>query len=282
MHFKNHVEGKIMEWTKEAEQALFRVPFFVRKRVRKRVEEEAMGAGSQRVTIAHVRTCQQRFLNRMEDEVRGYQVESCFGPSGCLNRACAYGDIAERIEQEMSSRALKDFLKERVGGPLKMHHEFRVSISDCPNACSRPQIVDLGLIGACIPLVTNTPCSQCGACVEACRERAIELGEDRPVLDEAACLACGQCIRACPTGTLLEGRKGYRVLVGGKLGRHPRLAQELPHVHSVEGAMALVGRCLDHYLAHCLKGERFGEIIERTGLGALTGARERIEKKETP
>jgi anaerobic sulfite reductase subunit C len=277
MHFKNRVEGKTMEWTKEAEQALSRVPFFIRKRVRKRVEEEAMGAGSQRVTIAHVRTCQQRFLNRMEDEVRGYHVESCFGPSGCPNRACAYDDIAGRIEQELSSRALKDFLKERVGGPLKMHHEFRVSISDCPNACSRPQIVDLGLIGACMPGVTDTPCSQCGACVEACREGAIELEDDRPVLDEAACLACGQCIRACPSGTLEDGQKGYRVLVGGKLGRHPRLAQELPHVHSVEGAMDLVGRCLDHYQVHCLKGERFGEILERTGIGALTGPHERNE-----
>jgi anaerobic sulfite reductase subunit C len=264
-----------MEWTKEAEEALSKVPFFVRKRVRKRVEEEAIGAGSQRVTTGHVRTCQQRFLNRMEDEVRGYQVESCFGPSGCPNRACACDDISARVDQELSARALKDFLKGRVGGPLKMHHEFRVSISDCPNACSRPQIVDLGLIGACSPLVTDAPCSHCGACVEACREGAIAMEDGGPVLDEAACLACGQCIRACPKGTLMEGRKGYRVLVGGKLGRHPRLAQALPNFHSIENTMDLVRRCLDHYQAHCLKGERFGEILERTGVGALTGQHER-------
>ena len=161
-----------------------------------------------------------------------------------------------------------------------MHHEFRVSISDCPNACSRPQIVDLGLIGACVPLVTAEPCSQCGACVDACREEAIKLG-DGPTLDESACLACGQCMRVCPTGTLVEGQKGYRILVGGKLGRHPRLAQELPRVHSVEGAMDLVGRCLDHYQANCLKGERFGEILERTGPGVLTGADERIENQDS-
>jgi len=74
---------------------------------------------------------------------------------------------------------------------------------------------------------------------------------------------------------LVEGQKGYRVLVGGKLGRHPRLAQELPHVHSVEGAMDLVGRCLDHYQAHCLKGERFGEILDRTGLEELVRTNEK-------
>jgi len=266
-----------MDWTKEAEQALSRVPFFVRKRVRKRVEEEATSAGSQRVTINHVRTCQDRFLTRMEDEVRGYQVETCFGPSGCGNRACAFEEMPARIDQALSARGLKDFLKERVGGPLKMHHEFRVSISDCPNACSRPQIADLGLIGACVPVVTTESCSMCGECIDACRERAIELKDDGPSVDESACLACGHCTRVCPTGKLAEGQKGYRVLVGGKLGRHPRLARELPRVHSMERTVDIVGRCLDHYQAHCLKGERFGEILERTGMDALAGADEKKE-----
>ena len=36
-----------------------------------------------------------------------------------------------------------------------MHHEFRVSLSACPNACSRPQIVDIGLIGAVTPVLTS-------------------------------------------------------------------------------------------------------------------------------
>jgi hypothetical protein len=43
--------------------------------------------------------------------------------------------------------------------------------------------------------------------------------------------------------------------------------------------MDLVGRCLDHYQAHCLRGERFGEILERTGIEGLTGAK-KIKKKE--
>jgi dissimilatory sulfite reductase (desulfoviridin) alpha/beta subunit len=44
-------------------------------------------------------------------------------------------------------------LKKIVRGSLRIHHEFRISISDCPNACSRPQITDIGLIGACHPVV---------------------------------------------------------------------------------------------------------------------------------
>ncbi len=72
-----------MKWSEEAEAAVSKVPFFVRKRVKKRVEEEALRCGAKEVLLEHVHTCQKRFLNRMEDEVKGYQVETCFGPTGC-------------------------------------------------------------------------------------------------------------------------------------------------------------------------------------------------------
>ncbi len=254
-----------MKWTDEANDAVSKVPFFVRKRVRKRVEEEAVRCGVTEVRLEHVKTCQQRFINRMEDEVRGYQVETCFGPSGCPNRAVVYENFPQKIEDRLARRNLKFFLKERVKGPLKMHHEFRASISDCPNACSRPQIADLGLIGARRPVVTDAPCSQCGACVQVCREEAISLQEDKPALDLSKCLSCGQCITACPTGTLLEKERGYRILVGGKLGRHPRLAAEIPGIYGLEEALKKVDRCLDHYQHHCRRGERFGEILEGAG-----------------
>ena len=28
---------------------------------------------------------------------------------------------------------------------LKFHHEFRVTVADCPNSCSQPQIKDIGI-----------------------------------------------------------------------------------------------------------------------------------------
>ncbi len=254
-----------MKWTEEANEALSRVPFFVRKRVRKRVEEEAARCGAAAVTLEHVRTCQKRFLHQMEDEVRGYQVETCFGPGGCPNRAVVFEGFAGKIEEILSGRNLKAFLKTRVDGPLKMHHEFRVSISDCPNACSRPQIADLGLIGACTPVIGNEECTRCEACVAACREGAITLTAEKPVIDTGACLSCGKCISVCPTGALAEARRGFRILIGGKLGRHPRLARELPGGHGLEETFRIVEFSLDYYQKHCVKGERFGEILERTG-----------------
>jgi len=254
-----------IKWSNEANEALSKVPFFVRKRVKKRVEDEAARLKAGEVTLEHVRACQKRFLDKMEDEVKGFQVETCFGRNGCPNRAVNSDGLCEKLGESLSKRNIKSFLKKRVNGPLKMHHEFRVSVSDCPNACSRPQIVDIGLIGACRPEVTDEPCTQCGACVEACLENAVSIEDDVPVVDPSKCLFCGECGRVCPTGTLREGSKGYRVLIGGKLGRHPRLGTELPGIHEPDEIPAIVEQFLNHYQNHCLKGERLGAILERTG-----------------
>jgi len=253
-----------MKWSREAEEAVSRVPFFVRKRVKKRVEEEASRAGAREVALSHVRACQQRFLKSMEEEVKGYQVETCFGEGGCTNRAVVFEDLSRELEARLSRRNLKEFLKKRVEGPLKLHHEFRVSVSDCPNACSRPQIVDMGLVGACVPEVLPEKCSRCEACVETCKEGALSIRDDGGIfLDNARCLYCGQCVKVCPTGAIQERSSGYRVMVGGKLGRHPKLARELPGVRSLDEALATLERCLDVYEERSTKGERFGEILEK-------------------
>ncbi|PKN24408.1 MAG: sulfite reductase [Deltaproteobacteria bacterium HGW-Deltaproteobacteria-21] len=256
-----------MKWTDDAKEMLSRVPFFVRRRVRERVEEEAARCGAKEVTPELMDRCKKRFLNRMEEEVKGHRVESCFGRSGCPNRAVQSGDLSDDLEKHLSRRNLKAFLKDRVQGELKFHHEFRISISDCPNACSQPQIADVGIIGACTPSVGPEPCTACGACVEICREQAILLRDGAPVVDRAKCLHCGQCITACPSGTLVAGSSGHRILVGGKLGRHPRLAEELAGIHDREAALRIIKLCLDSFQKHCRKGERFGEIIERIGSG---------------
>ncbi len=229
------------------------------------MEEEAERAGSRIVTLDHVQNSQKRFLNEMDQEVKGFQVETCFGPSGCPNRAVEGEGMAQELEQELLKRDLKSFLREKVQGPLKMHHEFRVSLSCCPNACSRPQIVDFGIIGARRPKITEEPCSQCRACIDVCKEEAVQLEEndERPVIDFDKCLSCGQCITACPSGTLHEESQGYRVLVGGKLGRHPQLGKDLGKIYSKDEMFKMLNHYLDLYQIHNKKGERLGEILSR-------------------
>lgn len=253
-----------MEWTKEADDSIKKVPFFVRKKVRARVEKEAKIAGKKVVSLADVKATQARYLSNMASEVKGYQIESCFGPGGCPNRAVISDQLLEQIETIVKAEDLLGFLKERVKGDLKFHHEFRITLADCPNACSQPQIKDIGIIGACSPQLTDEPCTQCEACVEACKEDAITLDPEKvyPQINFSSCLYCGKCMQVCPTGTIVEGIKGFRVQLGGKLGRHPCLAKELPGIYSEAQVLAIVKDCLNFYKHNSKHGERFGQLLQ--------------------
>lgn len=252
-----------MEWSPEAEAALKQVPFFVRKRVRARVESEAHNAGRNRITLADVKATQARYLSGMHSEIKGYQLDTCFGPSGCPNRAVVSDGLLARLETVIKRADLLDFLKSRVRGELKFHHEFRTTLADCPNACSQPQIKDVGIIGAAVPETTNEACSQCGACTDACIEQAVAANaSDPPRIDPERCLNCGQCIRACPTGTIAEAWRGFRVQIGGRLGRHPRLARELPGIFNEDQVIEIVQACLDLYKARSRHGERFAHLFQ--------------------
>jgi dissimilatory sulfite reductase (desulfoviridin) alpha/beta subunit len=66
---------------------------------------------------------------------------------------------------------------------------------------------------------------------------------------------------ACPTGTISQGAKGYRVQLGGKLGRHPQLAKELPGIYNEDQVLQIVKDCLHFYTQNSKHGERLGQIL---------------------
>ncbi|MGD8991790.1 MAG: 4Fe-4S binding protein [Desulfobacterales bacterium] len=259
-----------MKWTAQAEDAIKKVPFFIRKRVGAHVEKEASAAGKSAVSLADVKTTQARYLANMSSEIKGYQIETCFGPGGCPNRAMI-SELVEQIESDVQKEDLLGFLRQNVKGDLKFHHEFRITLADCPNACSQPQIKDIGIIGACAPKISAEPCSHCQACVEVCKEDAIRLEsvQEGPVTNNDVCLKCGECIRVCPTGTLTEGDKGFRVQLGGKLGRHPQLAKELPGVYSEEKVRQIVKECIRYYKQNSNHGKRFAQILHPEDFAAI-------------
>ena len=254
-----------MKWSKEADTAIKKVPFFVRKKVIQKVEDHARQKGKTWVELSHVEDLKKKFLSTggMEKEIKGYEITSCFGGSGCPNSANSVTRLAADMKKIFEAEDLLGFLKSTVKGDLKFHHEFRVSLSECPNACSRPQIADIGVIGAVLPGISEEACTLCGACVDACDERAIELDTkiQRPIIHDSLCLKCAKCIRSCLTGALTENQKGYRVMLGGRLGRRPRLAMEVPGIHSHDQVLEIVKSCLRFYKKTSKNGERFSHIL---------------------
>ncbi len=252
-----------MKWTEEAEEAIKKVPFFVRKKVKARVEKEAASENKHEITIAEVELTQKRFLTNMSSEVKGYQLDNCFGSGGCPHRAVKSENLIKRLETLLKKTDLLGFLQKNVEGSLKFHHEFRVTVAECPNACSQPQIKDIGIIGASLPEFSDEECTMCGACVDVCRENAVTLLDEKeiPHIDFTNCVKCGKCADVCPSGTIKRGEEGYRILLGGKLGRHPRLAVELDWVYSEDEVLEIVEKCIDYYKAHSTNGKRFAELI---------------------
>ncbi|MCF6247792.1 MAG: 4Fe-4S binding protein [Desulfobacula sp.] len=199
----------------------------------------------------------------MESQIKGFEVATCFGGSGCPNTANSGTQLAKEIEAVFDKEDILSFLKANVKEDLKFHHEFRVVLADCPNACSRPQIVDIGIIGSVLPVVGEEECTFCGYCVDACKENAVALDENRqiPVIDYDCCLMCAKCIYACPTGTIKEQKKGFRVLLGGRLGRHPRLAMEIPGLQSHDEVLQIVKNSVKFYKKHSINGKRFSHLL---------------------
>ncbi|MBW1894334.1 MAG: 4Fe-4S dicluster domain-containing protein [Deltaproteobacteria bacterium] len=253
-----------MKWSGEAENAIRKVPFFVRKKVRARVEKEAAAEGRKGVTTTEVNATRARFLSGMDSEIKGFQVDNCFGQSGCPNKAVSVELLLPKIEQLLEKEDILGFLRQNVKGDLKFHHEFRISLAECPNACSQPQIKDIGIIGSAKPKIADEPCSLCEACIEACREDAIIVDKEKeaPAIDFGLCLGCGKCIESCPTGTICEGEKGFRVQLGGKLGRHPKLASELAGTFSEDEVLKIVKQCISFYKKNSKAGKRFADIYK--------------------
>ena len=193
----------------------------------------------------------------------GYQLNSCLKADKCPNRAIDYDKLMGRLESLLKQEDLYGFLKKNIKGKIKPHHKFRITLAGCPNACSQPQIKDIGIIGALIPEISNEKCIMCGICVEICQEDAVKffLGKKAPEIDYNLCMKCGKCINQCSSGTIKKREEGFRVLLGGRLGRHPQLAMELKGIYNEDEVLKIVKKCMGLFKKNTRYGKRFAEII---------------------
>jgi dissimilatory sulfite reductase (desulfoviridin) alpha/beta subunit len=204
-----------------------------------------------------------------------HDVRLCRGTES--EGGCPHGlDVAEgfgqRLDAVIRATGWPEFLLERRPRPHR-HHAFSVAVSACPNGCSRPHIADVGLIRACVPSLDPTSCTGCGECAESCPDAAMDMASGLPDIDAAACLRCGHCVRACPTGAMGRAEAGWRVLLGGRLGRRPALGAELPGLHDDTAALAVLERGLRLFMGRYGEFARFGLLVETLDAGSLAGER---------
>ena len=174
---------------------------------------------------------------------------------------CRYGSIdTKAMAAELDDRYF------RMDAPYKV----KMGVTGCPNNCGKAREADIGIMGTRVPKWERGECIDCDLCVNLCAPKAItKVGYDY-VRDEDECINCSACTVRCPKSCWTAESLGYSVLIGGTLGKTPRLAVPLAeHIATQEAALALVEKTARYYQKHGQPRERLGHLMTRLGDDAV-------------
>lgn len=171
-----------------------------------------------------------------KNDASPYDIAVCrAGTKGCKNALVDVSGIAENLQDALDKLNVGECIRlnpaakglsSSHNGSIPYRMKFKAAVAGCPNSCSQPQIKDFGISGQARPLATENPCTKCMECVGICKEKgAVLITDAMPVFDYSLCVLCGDCAKVCPTEAIIIEKKGLKVMVNGKLGRHPRLAE---------------------------------------------------------
>ena len=195
------------------------------------------------------------------------KIEECFGNKGCPNSLGDTKYLVEKLNEIIEEEKLEDFIKEKCGEKVLLHNTFRIGISNCPNACSQVHIKDFGLIQRGKLNFDKNSCVLCRECVKVCLERALKIENNELNINYEKCIGCGSCIKVCESNALSFSKKGFKIVAGGKLGRHPMLALEVKDfVENKDTIIEIFKKIIKFYKENNLHGERLGSIIQRVGI----------------
>ena len=225
-----------MEWETDAFARIKKVPVFVRSLAKKKVEEYVVSKDRIRVTENDVdevkkliflkvgidteklvSLMQKPFNSECEtqivaDKSKLYEITGCNDKHLCPLSLADSRNLIVKLQAKLDEMKTTDILIDKIDGPVLYHHTFRVSISECPNACSQPQIKDFGVIAQVFPEAIDGKCINCKLCIEECKENAINIKDDiLPIIDYSKCVGCFACIKVCPVCALVTKKKLFCV-----------------------------------------------------------------------
>jgi dissimilatory sulfite reductase (desulfoviridin) alpha/beta subunit len=182
-------------------------------------------------------------------------IVACPGTSTCRLATIETYELAQELDRRFFGVAM----------PTKM----RIGISGCPNMCAGERLSEIGITGIRRPIRNDARCTGCGTCANTCRENAIAMVNGALRLDEERCMACGMCIDPCPFDVLSDTGAEYRITVGGRRGRHPKLGQELITVRRPEEVVKVVGAVLDRCYRRAYADRPFSDQLDAMDLEGL-------------
>lgn len=170
---------------------------------------------------------------------------------------CRYGSIDTRsIAEEIDRRWF------RFDTPYKV----KFGITGCPNNCGKARESDIGVMGMRTPAWSQDACTDCGACVKICPVQAISRNKDCYVRDESTCIGCSVCSTLCPANAWGPATTGYTLLIGGTLGKKPRLGVPLKeNIKTETELLNLIENTLQFYIQNGRPKERLGHLMNRMG-----------------
>ena len=181
----------------------------------------------------------------------------------CKGTTCQYGLYdTYALSNEIHDRFFKGY------ADVSLPHKFKIAVGGCPNNCVKPDLNDLGIVGARVPGYDADMCKGCKKCQieNACPIHAAKLVDGRLVIDPNLCNNCGRCVGKCPFHCNDAGTYGWKIYVGGRWGKRVAHGQMLGKIFTDEDeVLDVVEKAILLFRDQGKSGERFADTIQRIG-----------------
>lgn len=199
-----------------------------------------------------------------------YSIEACYTKYGENSKVVrdALKDMMQSVKAIMAEENLTEIMADLATLALHGASRFNLVMTGCPNCCVSPFMKDFGIIMLHRVEITDNECTFCGNCLKMCFDNAIQLTDQGPVIDRDKCAMCELCARDCPTDTLVTGARGFKVVAGGRAGRHPHLAVTIESFADKNRVLEILKNAIA-VLRNAQPGDTLAGIIEKQGTSVI-------------